>query len=94
MKETKIIVNNKVGLHARPASIFVQEATKHVSEIKVSCQDPETKEIREVNAKSILGVLTLGVFQGMEITISAEGDDEVAAVEALETLVKNNFGEE
>ncbi len=94
MKETKIIVNNKVGLHARPASMFVQEATKHVSEIKVSCQDPETKEIREVNAKSILGVLTLGVFQGMEITISAEGDDEVAAVEALETLVKNNFGEE
>jgi phosphocarrier protein len=94
MKETKIIVNNKVGLHARPASMFVQEATKRVSEIKVSCQDPETKEIREVNAKSILGVLTLGVFQGMEITISAEGDDEVAAVEALETLVKNNFGEE
>ncbi len=94
MKETKIIVNNKVGLHARPASVFVQEATKHVSDIKVSCQDPDTKEIREVNAKSILGVLTLGVFQGMEITIRAEGADEEPAVEALVTLVKNNFGEE
>ena len=94
MKETKIIVNNKVGLHARPASVFVQEATKHVSDIKVSCQDPDTYEIREVNAKSILGVLTLGVFQGMEITIRAEGADEEPAVEALATLVKNNFGEE
>ena len=73
MKESKIIVNNKVGLHARPASVFVQEAAKHVSDIKVSCQDPDTMEIREVNAKSILGVLTLGVFQGMEITISRRG---------------------
>jgi phosphocarrier protein HPr len=94
MKELKIIVNNKVGLHARPASVFVQEAAKHVSDIKVSCQDPDTMEIREVNAKSILGVLTLGVFQGMEITIRAEGADEEPAVEALVTLVKNNFGEE
>lgn len=94
MKETKIIVNNKVGLHARPASVFVQEATKHVSDIKVCCQDPDTCEIREVNAKSILGVLTLGVYQGMEITIRAEGEDEEPAVEALVTLVKNNFGEE
>ena len=94
MKESKIIVNNKVGLHARPASLFVQEAAKHVSDIKVFCQDPDTKENREVNAKSILGVLTLGVYQGMEITIRAEGEDEVPAVEALVALVKNNFGEE
>jgi phosphocarrier protein HPr len=94
MKEAKIVVNNKVGLHARPASLFVQEAAKRKSEIKVSCLDPETKEKREVNAKSILGVLTLGVYQGMEITIHAEGEDEIPAVEALVTLVKNNFGEE
>lgn len=94
MKETKIIVNNKVGLHARPASLFVQEAAKYESDIKVTCQDPDTKEVREVNAKSILGVLTLGVFQGMEIAISAEGNDEVPAVEALVALVKNNFGED
>jgi phosphocarrier protein len=94
MKEAKIVVNNKVGLHARPASVFVQEASKHVSEITVSCQDPDTCEIRKVNAKSILGVLTLGVFQGMEITIQAEGEDEEPTVDALVTLVKNNFGEE
>ena len=81
MKESKIIVNNKVGLHARPASLFVQEAAKYASEIKVSTQDPDTKELREANAKSILGVLTLGVFQGMEITIRASGDDEENAVQ-------------
>lgn len=94
MKEAKIVVNNKVGLHARPASLFVQEAAKHTAEIKVSTQDPDTEELREANAKSILGVLTLGVFQGMEITIRAEGDDEEQAVGALLALVEANFGEE
>jgi phosphocarrier protein HPr len=94
MKESKIVVDNKVGLHARPASLFVQEAAKYTSDIKVSTNDPDTNELREANAKSILGVLTLGVFQGMEITIRAEGDDEEGAVDALLALVKNNFGEE
>lgn len=94
MKESKIIVNNKVGLHARPASLFVQEAAKYSSDIKVYTQDPDTKEDREANAKSILGVLTLGVFQGMEITIRAEGDDEEKAVNTLLALVENNFGED
>ena len=94
MKESKIVVDNKVGLHARPASLFVQEAAKYTSDIKVSTNDPDTNELREANAKSILGVLTLGVFQGMEITIQAEGEDEEGAVDALLALVKNNFGEE
>ena len=94
MKEVKVIVNNKVGLHARPASLFVQEAAKYQSEINVHCQDPETKEDRNANAKSILGSLTLGVFQGTEITITATGADEDAAVEGLVALVKDNFGEE
>ena len=94
MKESKIVVNNKVGLHARPASLFVQEAAKYKSEIKVSTQDPDTQELREANAKSILGVLTLGVFQGMVITIRAEGEDEEPAVNGLLALVENNFGEE
>jgi phosphocarrier protein len=94
MKESKIIVNNKVGLHARPASLFVQEAAKYSSEIKVSTNDPDTNELREANAKSILGVLTLGVFQGMEITIRANGEDEENAVEALIALVEKNFGED
>jgi phosphocarrier protein len=93
MKELKIVVNNKVGLHARPASLFVQAAAKFKSDINVSCQDPETKEDRKANAKSILGILTLGVFQGMEITIEAEGDDEDTAVDILVALVKDDFGE-
>ena len=93
MRESKIVVNNKVGLHARPASLFVQAATKFESDINVSCQDPDTKEDRDANAKSILSILTLGVFQGMEITIKAEGEDEDAAVDALITLVEDNFGE-
>jgi len=94
MKEEKVVINNKVGLHARPASLFVQAAGKYSSDIKVSCQDPESKELREANAKSILGVLTLGVFQGMSINIKAEGDDEEDAVQTLVDLVKDNFGEE
>ena len=93
MKEETIVVNNKVGLHARPASLFVQEALKYSSDVNVYCQDPETKEDRNANAKSILSVLTLGVFQGMEITITAEGEDEAEAVEALRTLVEDDFGE-
>ena len=93
MKELKIVVNNKVGLHARPASLFVQAAAKFNSDINVSCQDPETKEDRKANAKSILGILTLGVFQGKEITIEAEGEDEDTAVDTLVALVKDDFGE-
>jgi phosphocarrier protein HPr len=94
MKESVVTVNNKVGLHARPASLFVQAAAKYSSDIQVSCNDPDTKELREANAKSILGVLTLGVFQGMDIKIQADGDDEDQAVETLVELVKNNFGED
>lgn len=93
MKEAKVIVNNKVGLHARPASLFVQAATKFTSNIIVSCQDAETKEIREANAKSILGILTLGVYQGMELIIQTDGEDEETALKSLVELVENNFGE-
>ena len=94
MKEAKAIVNNKVGLHARPAALFVQTASKFQSEINVSCHDPKENKLRTANAKSILGILTLGVFQGIEITIKADGGDEGEAVVALADLVKNNFGEE
>ena len=94
MKESTVMVNNKVGLHARPASLFVQAAAKFSSDVQVSCQDPDTKELREANAKSILGVLTLGVFQGMDITIRADGEDEENAVKSLVELVENNFGED
>ncbi|NMB60897.1 MAG: HPr family phosphocarrier protein [Chloroflexi bacterium] len=94
MKEAKVVVNNKVGLHARPAALFVQIASKFQSEISVSCHDPKEDKLRTANAKSILGILTLGVFQGIEITIKADGADEEDAAKALVELVENNFGEE
>ena len=94
MKEIKIIVNNKVGLHARPAALFVQTAVKFKSDIKVSCQDQSDNKLRVANAKSILSILTLGVFQGTEITIQATGEDEKLAVNALNDLVLTNFGEQ
>ena len=56
------------------------------------CIDPKEEKLRKANAKSILGILTLGVFQGIEITIAADGNDEEDAVKALVELVENNFG--
>jgi phosphocarrier protein HPr len=87
MPEIKLTVNHKVGLHARPASVFVQTAAKFSSDIEVTHGD------NTVNAKSILAVLTLGAHQGAEITIRAEGEDAPEALKALEDLVKDNFGE-
>jgi len=88
MPEITVTVNHKVGLHARPASVFVQTAAKFSSDIEVS------HGINTVNAKSILAVLTLGAHQGAVITIKAEGEDAEEALQALEELVNNNFGED
>ena len=88
MFEKKVIVTHKVGLHARPASAFVQMAAKFTSDITVSCED------RNANAKSILTVLTLGAHKGAEIKIAADGEDAEEAVNALVELVENNFGED
>jgi phosphocarrier protein HPr len=87
MQEITLVVENKVGLHARPAALFVQTAKKFKSDILVR------KDEREVNAKSILSILTLGANQGAVITIKANGEDEEAALKALQGLVENNFGE-
>lgn len=87
MPEKSIIVTHKVGLHARPASVFVQTASKFSSDISVTC------ESRTANAKSILTVLTLGAHQGAEITIKAEGEDAQEALDTLVKLVEDNFGE-
>ncbi|MDX9865702.1 MAG: HPr family phosphocarrier protein [Anaerolineaceae bacterium] len=87
MPEVKIVVTHKVGLHARPAAIFVKAANKFAADIQV------TKDDRTINAKSILSVLTLGVNQGSEITIHAEGEDAEAALQELVALVKDDFGE-
>jgi phosphotransferase system HPr (HPr) family protein len=87
MPEITLTINNKVGLHARPASIFVREASKFKSTIKVR------NGAREANAKSILNVLTLGADMGSVITISAEGEDAEQALQALQALHASNFGE-
>ncbi|HHJ06858.1 MAG TPA: HPr family phosphocarrier protein [Anaerolineae bacterium] len=88
MQEIEVTIRHKVGLHARPAALFVQTASKFKSDLKV------LKGEREVNAKSILSVLTLGAGQGAILKLVAEGEDEDQAIEALRLLVEGNFGEE
>ena len=83
----EVTVENQVGLHARPATFFIQKANEFKSSIWVE------KEERRVNAKSLLGVLSLGIVKGTTITLIADGTDEKEAVEALVDLVKDNFGE-
>jgi phosphocarrier protein HPr len=87
MPEIKVKIMHEVGLHARPAALFVQTAKKFESDIYVKNGD------REVDAKSILSVLTLGINQGAEITITAQGTDAQQALCALRDLVDSNFPE-
>ena len=87
MSEVTLTIRNKVGLHARPAALFVQIANQFKSDIKVAHGE------REANAKSILTVLTLGVNRGAVITIRAEGGDADQALAALKALIEDNFGE-
>lgn len=87
MYSKEIVVQNQVGLHARPATFFIQKANEFSSSVWIS------KEERKVNAKSLLGVLSLGVTRGTLITILAEGSDEEAAVNELANLVQANFSE-
>ncbi|QCV54558.1 HPr family phosphocarrier protein [Thermoactinomyces vulgaris] len=81
MAEKKVTVQLETGLHARPAALFVQEANKFASDIFV------VKGNKKVNAKSIMGIMSLAVSRGTEITITAEGSDEEEAVEKLVELV-------
>ena len=87
MYTKEVTVNNEVGLHARPATYFIQKANEFKSRIWVE------KEERRVNAKSLLGVLSLGIVKGTTITLIADGSDEVAAVDALSELVEHQLGE-
>lgn len=87
MYSQEAVVNNQVGLHARPATFFIQKANEFKSAIWVE------KDERKVNAKSLLGVLSLGIVKGTTITLIADGADEKKAVGALVDLVKDNFGE-
>jgi phosphotransferase system HPr (HPr) family protein len=90
MAEATIPVKHKVGLHARPASLFVQTAAKFSSKIKVKNL---TANGNFVDAKSIIMILTLGVMKDHEVVIQTEGADAQAALEALKALIENNFGE-
>ena len=82
-----VMVQNQVGLHARPATFFIQKANEFKSAIWVE------KEERRVNAKSLLGVLSLGIVGGTDIRIIADGTDEQDAVEALVALVQSGFAD-
>jgi phosphotransferase system HPr (HPr) family protein len=90
MAEATIQVKNKVGLHARPASLFVQTAAKFSSRIKVKNL---TTNGNFVDAKSIIMVLTLGVMKDHEVAIQSDGADADAALNALMSLIEGNFGE-
>jgi phosphocarrier protein len=87
MVTKEVVVQNQVGLRARPATFFIQKANEFKSRIWIE------KDERKVNAKSLLGVLSLGISQGSKITITAEGEDDENAVKALDVLVNSNFGE-
>ena len=87
MYTQEITVNNEVGLHARPATFFIQKANEFKSSIWVE------KEERKVNAKSLLGVLSLGIVKGTTIQLIADGPDEKEAVEALNKMISSEFAE-
>ncbi len=80
-----ITIKNTVGLHARPATFFIQKANSYKCSIWVE------KDDRRVNAKSLLGVLSMGIVQGMTVTLIADGADEAEALNGLEALVDSEF---
>lgn len=86
--ETTLTVRHPVGLHARPAALFVKTAGKFRSQIKVRNL---TRGLGPVDAKSILSVLTLGVEKSHQIQLQVEGEDEAQAIQALTELVESDF---
>ena len=81
------VITNQVGLHARPATFFIQKANEFKSSIWIE------KDERRVNAKSLLGVLSLGIVKGTQINIIADGIDETEAVDTLVELIASGFSE-
>lgn len=88
MTEATTTIENKTGIHARPASLFVQTASKFKSKVQIKAKG------KTVDAKSILMIMSMGLTKGTEITLSADGPDEADAVKTLKELVDNKFGEE
>lgn len=87
IRQITLIVQNRLGLHARPAALFVQMANQFKSEIEVR------KGRTKVNGKSIMGIMTLAAGQGSQINIRANGPDAAKAITAFTKLIRNNFGE-
>ena len=83
----EVVISNQVGLHARPATFFIQKANEFKSSIWIE------KDERRVNAKSLLGVLSLGIVKGTKINIIADGVDENQAIEMLTALIDSEFAE-
>jgi phosphotransferase system HPr (HPr) family protein len=90
MTSARLTIRNPSGLHARPAANFVRTAGRFRSAIRVRTTAADREP---VDAKSILAVLTLGVSQGMEVEISADGEDEAQAIEAIREAVEAGLGE-
>ncbi len=80
-----VTIQNNVGLHARPATFFIQKANSYKASVWVE------KDDRRVNAKSLLGVLSLGIVKGMTVTLIADGTDESEALEGLADLIATGF---
>lgn len=87
MAQTTVELVNRLGLHARAAAKFVHTASRFTAQVLVSHND------EEVNGKSILGLLLLAAPVGSKLRITADGDDEAAALAALELLIRERFGE-
>lgn len=87
MLTRKVTINNQVGLHARPATFFIQKANEFKSNIWIE------KDDRKVNAKSLLGVLSLGIVKGTSVNLIADGSDEKEALNTLESLINSDFSE-
>ena len=85
MYDKKVTVQNQVGLHARPATFFIQKANSYKSSIWVE------RDERRVNAKSLLGVLSMGIVKGMTVTLLADGEDEAEALKGLSDLIDTGF---
>ncbi len=90
MYSRKVTILNKTGLHARPASEFIALAGKYKSKITIKRMDDE----EEANAKSIVMLLSLALSQGTEVELTAKGEDETEAIDALAALIESRFGED
>ena len=87
MIQREVTITNSSGLHARPATFFIQKANTYRSNVWV------VKDDRKVSAKSLLGVLSIGIAKGMTITLAADGEDENEAIKGLVELIETGFND-